>query len=83
MIIDGFGIGGSSGPLWRARIWASEHLISFNGGSEDIRWAIMGLALHWFAAGWLYGQRRLVLLVGKGAGRDGEAGRICGGDCRC
>jgi hypothetical protein len=83
MIIDGFGIGGSSGPLWRARIWASEHLISFNGGSEDIRWVIIGLALRWFAAAWLYGQRRLVLLVRKDAVRDGEAGRICGGNCRC
>jgi hypothetical protein len=83
MIIFRFGIGGSSGPLWRARIWASEHVISFNGGSEDIRWAIIALALHWLAAAWLYGQRRFLLLGRKCAGRDGEAGRFCGWNCRC
>jgi hypothetical protein len=83
MIIDGFGIGRSSGPLWRARIWASERLISFNCNSEDIRWAILALALHWLAAAWLYGQRRVLLLVRKCAGRDGEAGRFCGWNCRC
>jgi hypothetical protein len=53
MIIDGFGIGRNFEPLWRARIWASERLISFNCNSEDIRWAILALALHWLAAAWL------------------------------
>jgi hypothetical protein len=83
MIIDDFGIGESSGPLWRARIWASERLVSFNCGSEDIRWAIIALALRWLAAAWLYGQRRSVLLIRNLAGRDGEAGRFCGWNHRC
>jgi hypothetical protein len=83
MIIYRVGIGENSGPLWRARIWASERLISFNCSSEDIRWAIIALALHWLATAWLYGQRRLVLLVRKCAGRDGEAGRFCGWNHRC
>jgi hypothetical protein len=83
MTIYDFGIHGDSGPLWRARIWASERLISFNCASEDIRWTILALALRWLAAAWLYGQKRSVLLVRKFAGRDGEAGRFCGWNYRC
>jgi hypothetical protein len=83
MIIYGFGIGENSGPLWRARVWASERLISFNGAPGDIHWAIIALALRSFAAAWLYGQKRFVLLVRKFAGRDGEAGRFCGWNYRC
>jgi hypothetical protein len=63
--------------------WALERLVAFNCGSGDIRWAILALALRWSAAAWLCGQRRLVLLVRKLIGRDGEAGRFCGWHHRC
>jgi len=83
MTIYDFGIRGDSGPLWRARIWASERLISLTCNSEDIRWAILALALRWLAAAWFYGKRRFVLVVRKLIGCDRETGRLCGWDCRC
>jgi len=83
MTIYDFGIRRDSGPVLRARIWVSERLIALNCTPEDIRWAILALALHWLAAAWFYAQRRLVLVVRKLIGCDREARRICGWDCRC
>jgi hypothetical protein len=83
MTIYDFGIVRDSGPLWRARIWASERLISFSCNSDDIRWAILALALRWLAVAWFHGQRRFVLVVRKLIGCDRQARPVCGWDCQC
>jgi hypothetical protein len=67
IILCDLGLRENFGPLWRARTWALERLISFDCASGDVRWAIVALALHSFTAAWFLLVRSLAGRVGRGA----------------
>jgi hypothetical protein len=50
-------------PVWRARAWAVEHVISVHGASGDYRWVIAALALRWLAALEAFAHKQLVSLA--------------------
>jgi hypothetical protein len=60
MILQAFGVRESFGPVWRA--YAQVHafvlarLISFN--SDDLRWAMVAMALRLLGASWAFGERQ-------------------------
>ena len=67
---------GSFRPLWRARVWAVEQLISIHCASGDFRWAIAALALRSFAALEVFAQRQLVSLARTVMGRAWQGARF-------
>jgi hypothetical protein len=52
-----FAVRESFGPLCRVQAFVLTRLTSFNCGAEDIRWAIVALALHALRVAWAFGQR--------------------------
>jgi hypothetical protein len=60
-ILHIFAVRESFGPLWRVQAFVLARLISFNCGSEDIRWAIVALVLHSLRVAGAFGQRQFGL----------------------
>jgi hypothetical protein len=73
MILYGFG---AFRPLWRAQVWAAEHLASVHSG--DVRWAIAVLALRWLAVLEAFAQKQLVALARNVMGRAWHGARFAG-----
>ena len=60
-ILNKFGFRGSRRPILYAQPFALEQLISIQGATTDLRWAMIELALRSFSAMWASAQGRLVL----------------------
>jgi hypothetical protein len=75
-ILDQFG-------FRRAQGFALEHAITIHCVSGDLRWALAALAARSFAAMWISGQARLVLLVRYAARRVGPKARFMPHIARC
>jgi hypothetical protein len=59
----------SLSPLRHAQIWALERLMYVNCASDDIRWAILALAVRSFSPLWAFGQHQVGCWIRKLAGR--------------
>jgi len=58
-ILQAFAARESFGPFWRAHTFVLAPLASFNGGSGDLSWTVMAVALRLLGIAWAIGQRQL------------------------
>lgn len=62
-IFSEFGFRGSRHPLWTARCFALEHLVSVHATTSDLRWAMLELVWRSFTAMFILAQGQLALLT--------------------
>jgi hypothetical protein len=63
-------------PFRHAQIWALERLMYVNCASDDIRWAVLALAVRAFSPLWVFGQHQVGCWIRKLAGRLALADRL-------
>jgi hypothetical protein len=68
----------SLSPFRNAQIWVLERLMYVNCASDDIRWAILALALRSFSPLWAFGQHQLGCWIRRLAGRLASAALLGG-----